>query len=504
MNHAKVAIAASSSLSAEAGAKIAKMGGNAVDAAITTTIVSMCTDIGVMAPGGSGFITLTTPQQDPITIDAYAAMPGLGVETLPPQDPVITFDYGGLTQTHIGYKSIAVPGIWRGLALASERYGQLSWSDLLIPAQEAVKYGFNLLHGGAEYLKYSHDVIFGWHPQSNAVIHHEDKKPKSKGEIINIPDLAESLAIIARDGVDAFYQGEIAQKIVQEIQRNQGILNALDLASYQAIIRESIDLQLQEWHIFTNPAPAIGGACLAALLLLLDNQTWVSKDICTNLIKIQDAVLNYRANNLQENNELMLKSKIKTLLNLATQGNLKSPSTIHTSAVDINGIACSISASAGYGSGVMIEGTGLWLNNSLGEIELHPNTETSLMSGTRLISNMAPTIAKKEDGDLLAIGSPGASRITTAISQVLYYFIQQGMPLEEAISHPRLHVEKFHNCSIVSYEEDLSVHLENHYQTRLFPALSMYFGGVQAAYYHPQEGLLAVADLRREGGIAYA
>jgi gamma-glutamyltranspeptidase/glutathione hydrolase len=505
---ATIAIAASSSLAAEAGAIIVRNGGNAVDAAIAATLVSMCTEVGVMAPGGSGFITLTTPCQEPITIDAYAVMPGKGLKDINPHPPgeKVTFNYGGLTESYIGYRSIAVPGIWAGLAEASRNYGKLPWSDLLIPAIEITKKGFPLLQGGAEYLKFSHGVIFNWHPQSKRVIYHPDGRLRQKGERIFIADLPESLALIAKKGVSAFYQGEIAQKIVAEIQAHHGLLTALDLASYQAIVRPSIDFKLGDWEIATNPAPAIGGACLAALLLGLGTSCDPSLPIAENMVILQQAVLNFRQQHLQETKETILSNQIKILLQQAQWGqlksNLQSSSTIHTSAVDKEGNACSISASAGYGSGVMVENTGFWFNNSLGEIELHPSGAAPLSPGTRLISNMAPTIAKKRDGSVLAIGSPGASRITTALSQVLYYFTQQGFSLKDAISHPRLHLEATEHPT-VSYESGLDLNLGKDWQTRSFPPHSMYFGGVQAAYFHPQTGLLAVADERREGGIAY-
>ena len=180
----------------------------------------------------------------------------------------------------------------------------------------------------------------------------------------------------------------------------------------------------------------------------------------------------------------------------------KSPSTIHISAVDSDGLACSISASSGYGSGVMARGTGLWLNNSLGEIELHPQGLHDLSPGTRLTSNMAPTVCRHSDGTVLAIGSPGASRIATAIAQVLFNFISLDMSLEQAISHPRLHFEVFNQISAIAFESGLNVNNLN-LTSRKFEKLSMYFGGVQAAYGHPTKGLNAAADPRRTGGIAW-
>lgn len=225
------------------------------------------------------------------------------------------------------------------------------------------------------------------------------------------------------------------------------------------------------------------------------------------MAQIQKTVLDYRHQHLEQSSHNVRDAKVASLLKWASSGDfragLKSPSTIHTSAVDSNGLACAITASAGYGSGVMIADTGLWLNNSLGEIELHPQQVHSLTPGTRLVSNMAPTIARHSDGTMIAIGSPGASRITTAIVQVLHNFLNLEMSLSEAINHPRLHIEIFEGLPNIAFEADLPVNSIEGFVTRQFPQLSMYFGGVQAAMWHPQRGLLAAADPRRAGGIAY-
>ena len=183
---------------------------------------------------------------------------------------------------------------------------------------------------------------------------------------------------------------------------------------------------------------------------------------------------------------------------------LSSPSTTHTSAVDSQGLACSISLSSGYGSGVMITGTGMLLNNSLGELELHPQGLEGLTPGTRLISNMAPTIARKSDGTVLAIGSPGASRITTAIAQVLINFIDLGMSLAEAVNYPRLHVEVFEEQVSIAFESGLPLEAIPGFVLREFTQPSMYFGGIQATLWQPATGFVAVADPRRAGGVAIA
>ncbi|MGL5080816.1 MAG: gamma-glutamyltransferase [Microcoleaceae cyanobacterium] len=508
-----VRIAAGSQIAADAGAAIADQGGNAVDAAIAATLVAMSTDIAVIAPGCSGFITIWPPNALPVVIDAYAEMPGRGLgdwgmiaNRLATSTQRVEIGYGGGMETWVGYGSVATPGMLAGLSRVSEGYGSLSWSAVMQPAIRWAEQGSSLPEVAAEYLAYSHQEIFGWHPDSHQTLHHADGRPLTTGETVHIPGLATTLQQIADQGVAAFYTGTLAERIAHEIQAHGGLLTLMDLATYQAIPRQPLRISYQNWEIVTNPPPAVGGACLAAMLLLIDQhplKSW-NADTVDQWIQIQSGVLDYRSQHLDQSND-----NTQAALQLlewaglgSAQHGVKSPSTIHISAVDSQGLACSISASAGYGSGAMISGTGLWLNNSLGELELHPQGLEHFPPGTRLVSNMAPTIARRADGAVLAIGSPGASRITTAIAQVLFNTLQLGIPLSEAIAQPRLHVEVLAGTKTVALEPGLSTGSQTQVAVRRFPQLSMYFGGVQAVLWHPDSGLRAAADLRRAGGVA--
>ncbi|MBW3620939.1 MAG: gamma-glutamyltransferase family protein, partial [Actinobacteria bacterium] len=179
---------------------------------------------------------------------------------------------------------------------------------------------------------------------------------------------------------------------------------------------------------------------------------------------------------------------------------LQSPSTVHISATDGDGAACAITASAGYGSGVMPPGTGLWLNNCLGEHELNRRGLHAWDPGDRLPSNMAPTVARADTGASLAIGSPGADRITTAILQTVLRFTA-GASLADAIAAPRVHVRHAADGSVlrVGYEEGL-VMPDLALPTQRYHPHAMFFGGVTATLRHADGRLVAAADPRRGGG----
>ncbi|NNL62526.1 MAG: gamma-glutamyltransferase, partial [Woeseiaceae bacterium] len=176
-----------------------------------------------------------------------------------------------------------------------------------------------------------------------------------------------------------------------------------------------------------------------------------------------------------------------------------SASTVHTSVVDDNGSGCAITASSGYGSGEMAPGTGLWLNNCLGEIELNRRGLDAGPPGARLPSNMAPSVARR-DGAILAVGSPGADRITTALQQFLLNYLQLGMPLAAAVAHPRVHVDTSGEKVILKAEPGLDLP-DVDLPVAMFPDIVMYFGGVGAAVFDQRHGFGVAADPRREGAV---
>jgi gamma-glutamyltranspeptidase/glutathione hydrolase len=151
---------------------------------------------------------------------------------------------------------------------------------------------------------------------------------------------------------------------------------------------------------------------------------------------------------------------------------------------------------------VLTPGTGIWMNNALGEQELIHGGPHSLPVGTRLTSNMAPSVARRDrDGAVLAIGSPGSDRIPTALAQVYALFSHGGAALADAVHHPRLHVRVRADVT-VDHEEDLAVPDDLPLPSRAMPPHSMYFGGVAATLWDPAEGLTAVGDPRRAGATA--
>lgn len=561
-----VGIATVSRIAADAGARMADEGGNAVDAAVAAAIVSAITHPGMCSLGGGGFLTIWPPGARPVTVDGGMEMPGRGqpAERFGGGAIPVHLEYAGGVDTVAGPGSVATPGAVAACAMALERFGRLSWSAALAPAVERAERGFPLPAASREYLGFAHQKIFGWQEESASVLHDARGRLRPAGATIRPEGLADTLRALADGGPDVFYRGEIGRRIAAAVQERGGLLGEEDLAAYEARARPALEVELDGWRLATNPPPAIGGVALAAMLRLMGDRprgAWTPADL-RRLVAAQRRVFAFRRRHLDASEDRVREAE-RLLRQIAAGrgpeahggggpevdswggpgggggygpeahgwggpkahgeggpegglygldahggcGPLSSASTLHSSAVDSDGLACSVTLSDGYGSGLMPPGTGFWLNNCLGEAELNGRGYHGWPPGTRLPSNMAPTAGRTSDGSdgsqgsVLAIGSPGADRITTAILETLLAWVRLGLPLQEAVLHPRLHVERTDRGARIACEPGLPVE-ELGLPCRRFERLSMFFGGVEAAAWEPGGGFELAADPRRTGGTA--
>ncbi len=499
-----VAVAGPSSLAADAGAAIGRAGGNAVDSMVAAMLVAMTTEPGVCGLGGGGYISIWPADGEPVVIDSYAVMPGKGQPGNAPFEMWdAEFEYGGSLMTRVGHGSVAVPGALAGLSVAAQRYGTMPWAALCEPIIEIAERGYPLPAASRYYLEGAGTVIYGWNDESYQALHDGDRLLET-GETVLIDGFANAMRHIADEGAQTLYTGEMARLLVEEMNDGGGRITAEDLADYEVVVRQPYIENVNDWHMATNPGPAVGGATLLALIHLLEEPALTDWDAAAlaRFTKIQEFVLGYRRSRLD-----MAPDRVEAVMGLigmldqrTLRAALGSPSTVQISSADMAGSVCSSTMSAGYGSGLMIPGTGLWLNNSLGEIELNPDG-LQPEPGDRLLSNMAPTVARRESGSTLAIGSPGADRITTALAMTIANVILRDVPLQQAVDHPRLHVEFTPDGPRAAYEPGLDVSAVE-IPTRPFEDRHMFFGGVAAAARTRAGDLTGASDPRRSGGVS--
>ncbi len=508
----RIAVAAPNRHAVDAAARACAAGGNAVDSALAAMATAVATEPGMVTPLGGAFVSVWPAGGEPVVVDGNVEMPGRGrpAEAFGGGLRPLRIDYGGGVELFVGHGSVATPGSFAAFQEAHDRFGGLPWAEVLAPAIDVLRSGFVVGQASETYLCFVGGPIFGWDAETRRSHHRADGAPLRRGDVVRLPDLAASYEVIAREGAAALYTGSLARAIVADMDARGGLLSAEDLAAYRPVVREPYRVTLGDWHVATNPPPSVGGVMLALMLGDLATRAGQGYD---DVIDVQHRVLSYRAQvhdhsrDLEADGRLVLQTAardgLEGLREVATGADQPSTSasTVHVSVVDAEGSACAITASAGYGSGVTTPGTGLVHNNALGEIELNRLGIHALPPGTRLASNMAPSVARTADGRVLSIGSPGADRITTALMQVINQGCLHGLDLQSAIDRPRVHVSIVDGQGVVEFEEDpevIAAVQRSPLPSRGHGERSMFFGGVGAAYRREDGVLEAAGDPRRE------
>jgi len=500
-------VAATGRQALAAGLGVAADGGNAIDAALASAFVTLATEPGIVSLAGGAYVAVWPAGDAPVVVDGNVEMPGRGgdPDRLGGGIRELSTDYGGGVTMYVGPGSVATPGIVPAFAVAAERYAVLPWARLVAPAVEAAR-GYPLGAAAARYLGHVADSLFAEDDEARRLVEGPGGAAPQAGQPCTNDLLVETLARLADEGPALFADGDVGRALVEAMGDQGGLITADDLAAYEPAVRTAHRLAVGDWEVATNPPPAVGGPMLALMLGELARRPphWTWDDA----IEIQRRVLGYRASvhDLSPDLEadgLDLLARIGDRGLDALHG---SSSTAHVSAVDSEGNACAVTMSSGYSAGLCIPGTGVLLNNTLGEIELNRRGLHALRPGTRLASNMAPTTGRTRggadgDGRALAIGSPGADRITTALMLVLGQGCLHGRDLGEAIAAPRLHLRLQDDRFVVEHERDAAIAAavaRAGLPAHEYPEPHMYFGGVGAALETPDGDLLAAGDGRRE------
>src|SRR6478735_7048949 len=264
-----VAIAAPNEAAADAGEQVARAGGNAVDAALAASLVTMVNEVGLVSLSSGGFVTIQPPDGGaPYTVDGWMDMPGRGGRPLGGGTWDVHTEYGGGVDITIGPGSVAAHGSVAAFEEAHRRDGRLPWRDVVAPAIDVARGGFRLSAASRYYLENVHDSIFGWDDGSRTAVH--DTQGELVTDLIVVPHLADSLELIATEGAAALHTGDLARLISTDVLDRGGILGWDDLAAYSPVIRPSLATRLGDWTLATTPPPSVGGVSVAAMLHLLD------------------------------------------------------------------------------------------------------------------------------------------------------------------------------------------------------------------------------------------
>jgi len=472
------------------GRDVLAEGGNAVDAAVAVAFALAVTWPEAGNIGGGGFMMVAPTDGEVVCVDYRETAPAAATEGMFVDNP-----------NRYHHRAVGTPGTVRGLFLAHATYGRLPWRRLVEPAAKLARNGFEV----DEHLAASLNRVLDEfdvreddrYQELRRCYGHPQGRPWRTGGTLILPDLAATLALIAEQGPDAFYQGRIADQIVAEMQSGEGLITREDLAGYEAKIRPAASAEIKGFEVFGPPPPSSGGTTVLLILRMLDEQGlepapedyWNPGQVHL-MAEAMKRAFRERAAHLGDpdfvgipnhlyDDEFIAESARSISLDKATpssslagdielsEGPYEGESTTHFSVLDGDGMAVSntYTIEQPYGARVVVRGAGFLLNNEMGDFNWYPGytnrrgkigTDANLLEpGKRMLSSTAPTIVKRDGKVVLLTGSPGGRTIINTVSCILVQTLLFGLPLEEAIQGPRIHHQWFPDVIEVEHLDGL-------------------------------------------------
>ncbi|EBX6685784.1 gamma-glutamyltransferase [Salmonella enterica subsp. salamae serovar Sofia] len=465
-------VASVDAMATQVGVDILKQGGNAVDAAVAVGYALAVTHPQAGNLGGGGFMLLRTKDGATTAIDFREMAPAGATRDMFLDEQGNPDSKKSLTSP----LASGTPGTVAGLSLALEKYGSLPLNSVVRPAIKLAQEGFIVNDALADDLKTYGSEVLPHHENSKAIFW-KDGEPLKKGDKLVQQDLANSLTMIAENGPDAFYKGEIARQIAQQMQQNGGLITTDDLAAYQVVERTPVSGEYRGYQIFSMPPPSSGGIHIVQILNILENfdmkkYGFGSADAIQIMAEAEKYAYADRSEYLGDPDfvsvpwqALTSKAYAKSIagqidinkakpLSEIRPGKLapyESDQTTHFSVVDKDGnaVAVTYTLNTTFGTGIVAGNTGILLNNQMDDFSAKPGVPNvyGLVGGEanavgpkkRPLSSMSPTIVVKDGKTWLVTGSPGGSRIITTVLQMVVNTIDFGMNVAEATNAPRFH-----------------------------------------------------------------
>jgi gamma-glutamyltranspeptidase/glutathione hydrolase len=468
-------VVSSSDIASDIGAAVLGRGGTAVDAAVATAFAMAVTYPTAGNIGGGGFMIVRTADGAATTFDYRERAPGKST-------PTMYLDGKGeivRRLTAAGYLAPGVPGTVRGMAMAHSRFGKLPWKDVVMPAATLARDGFVMSASLAGGLNREVAGSMKAFKGSVAAYAKPDGTPWKAGDRIVLGDLAKTLTAIAVDGPDAFYKGWIADLIDKDMAANGGLITKADLAAYEAKERPAVRGTFLGFDIISMPPPSSGGVALIEMLNMLEaleiqkmprlsveaihlttearrrafldrarflgDPDFVSVPVTTLISKP------HAREQIAGINKTKASSSAELGKDIVTMPAGESDETTHFSVVDRSGMAVSntYTLEGGYGSHLVVPGTGFLLNNEMGDFNKKPGTTNLtgdigtpaniIAPGKRMLSSMTPVIVARSGKLVLVTGSPGGRTIINTSLDVVLGVTAWGLTGVEAVAAPRMH-----------------------------------------------------------------
>lgn len=520
-------VAASKYEVSQVGAEIIAKGGNAIDAA-----VAMGFAIGVCEPftngiGGGGLATVRTAEGETFFIDFREIAPSAAY-------PEMYLDENGdpiPNGTTLGGLASGIPGDVAGLLYMLENYGTMSREEVMAPAIRIATEGFTVTEYCANAISDAYDKAVEF-PEMQAVYWNEMGLPYEVGDVIANPDLAKTLQKIADEGAAGFYSGEVAQAMVDTVNKYGGIFTMEDLENFEINVYEPVHNTYRGYEIVSAPPPSSGGTHLIEILNILENYDVGAMDInSTEYVHLWTEVYKlayadraqYMADTqfqdvplggLTSKEYANLRASMIDMNTAAEDVTFDDPwqyehtDTTHFSIADADGNMVAITKTINYyfGSGVMVGGYGFMMNNEMDDFSTNPESVNHVEPGKKPLSSMSPTIVLKDGEPYMVLGTPGGSRIFASVAQVISRVIDHEMSIHDAICVPK--IWNTSSTDNISYELPLPGYEQYALSDETLAALvemghaepkTAASGSVQIIQYQEDGTLYGTADPRQDG-----
>lgn len=470
--HGKNGVVASADiLASQVGINILKQGGNAVDAGVAVAFALAVTYPQAGNIGGGGFMLYREHSGNVYAIDYREKAPAAASRDM-------YLDASGnviKNLSTLGYLASGVPGTVAGLYEMHKKFGRLEWQKLIQPAIDLAKNGFVINRYKQDGLAYKLEKFNKFEATKRIFTDHG--QALAEGAMLVQTDLANTLSLIQDNGPDGFYKGETARRIAEEMKKNGGLITEQDLADYRPVWRDPLHFTYRNHDIYSMPLPSSGGIVMAEILNILEQtnlhdlghnssntiHNWVEAERLAYAdrakylgdedfvdVPVQTLISKAYAKDLRAKTNPWIATRSETIHNELLPGH-ESLETTHFSVVDRwgNGVSSTYTLNSSYGSCVVIDGTGILMNNEMDDFSIKPgypniygmigNEANSIQPGKRMLSSMTPSMVVKNDSLLMLVGSPGGSRIITSVAQVISNVIDFGFNVREAVEAPRFH-----------------------------------------------------------------
>jgi gamma-glutamyltranspeptidase/glutathione hydrolase len=512
----KGAVAAGHPGTAAAAREILDDGGNAFDAALAGFWAATVAEPVLCSLGGGGFLMARPAEGRPCLYDFFVETPR---RRRPVEDieffPILV-DFGTATQEfHIGLGAAATPGAVKGLFEVHRDLASLPMPRLVEPAVRLAREGFEVREIDAYVYGVISPVLFAG-AESKAVFLRPDGELYQAGDRFAQPTVADTLEALAGEGAELFYTGELGRRLVAACREGGGQVTAEDLAAYRVERRAPLERRYRGARILTNPPPSSGGILIAFALELLagcdlGGPGFGSREHLALLTRVMALTNRARIESrlheaLDEAQEAAAAARLLDPGLLAAYARevagrpASTRGTTHLSVVDAAGNVAALSLSNGEGCGTMVPGSGIMVNNMLGEQDLNPLGFHVWPENSRISSMMAPSLAFLADGSMAALGTGGSNRIRTAILQVLINLIDFAQDARTAVMAPRLHFEDGLANLEEGFDQAARAAVADLSETVVdWPSHSFFFGGVHSVTRSADGALAAAGDPRRQG-----